>query len=53
MGSSALRWSGASRSARSERRRSPVGKAMFGSVTQSVILGTDRSVLVCSGGDAD
>lgn len=28
------------------RRRSPVGKAMFGSVTQSVILESDRPVIV-------
>lgn len=30
------------------RKRSPAGKALFGSVTQEVILGTDRPVLVCS-----
>ncbi|MFC7018163.1 MULTISPECIES: universal stress protein [Haloarcula] len=30
------------------RKRSPAGKALFGSVTQDVILGTDRSVLVVS-----
>jgi nucleotide-binding universal stress UspA family protein len=29
------------------RKRSPAGKALFGSVTQDVILGTDRPVLVC------
>ena len=28
------------------RRRSPVGKAVFGSVTQSVIRGSDRPVIV-------
>lgn len=28
------------------RRRSPAGKAIFGSVTQSVILNTDRAVTV-------
>lgn len=34
------------------RKRTPTGKVLFGSVTQNVILGTDRSVLVCSG-DSD
>lgn len=29
------------------RKRSPAGKALFGSVTQEVILGTQRPVLVC------
>ena len=35
------------------RRRSPVGKALFGSVSQAVILGTDRPVLVSSPADGD
>lgn len=30
------------------RKRSPTGKALFGSVTQDVIMGTDRPTLVCS-----
>lgn len=29
------------------RKRTPAGKALFGSVTQEVILGTDLPVMVC------
>ena len=35
------------------RKRTPTGKVLFGSVTQGVILTTDRSVLVCSAGSND
>lgn len=33
------------------RKRSPAGKALFGSVTQEVILNTDRPVIVADGRD--
>lgn len=35
------------------RKRSPTGKALFGSVTQEVILGTNLPVLVCGGASRD
>lgn len=35
------------------RKRTPTGKVLFGSVTQAVILNTDRPVLVCSADSSD